>query len=50
MYEQFGRLMGSRAKEARRFLRHAWLLGISTSTIIAVVAGVWLYQIVDPFS
>jgi deoxycytidine triphosphate deaminase len=33
VYEQFGRLMGNRAQEARRFLRRAWWLGMSISTL-----------------
>ncbi len=48
LYEQFGRLMGSRAQEARRVLRRAWLFGISMSILVAVVAGVVVYLFAEP--
>jgi len=48
LYEQFGRLMGSRAQEARRVLRRAWLFGFSMSILVAVVAGVVVYLFAEP--
>ena len=49
VYEQYGRLMGSRSQEARRFLRRAWWSGILVSTFVAVLAGLWLYGLAEPY-
>lgn len=49
IYEQYGKLMGNGAQEVGRFLRRAWLLGISTSILIAALAGGGFYLLVNPY-
>jgi deoxycytidine triphosphate deaminase len=49
VYEQYGRIMGNRAQDARRFLRGAWWSGILVSTLVAVLAGLSLYRLTEPF-
>jgi deoxycytidine triphosphate deaminase len=49
VYEQYGRLMESRAQDARRFLRKAWWSGILVSILISSIAGFSLYGLAKPF-
>jgi deoxycytidine triphosphate deaminase len=48
VYEQYGQLMGERAKDAERFLRRSWLIGLIVSMSIAIGAGIELYNLADP--
>jgi deoxycytidine triphosphate deaminase len=49
VYEQYGRVMGNRAENARRFLRRAWLMGLGICMVVALAGGWGLYQLVEPF-
>ena len=48
VYEQYGKILGSRAAEGKRFLRKAWLAGISLSMLFAIAGGWAAYQAVYP--
>jgi deoxycytidine triphosphate deaminase len=48
VYELYGRIMGSRAREAMRFLRRAWWAGIATSTLLSLGGGYVVYVMIEP--
>jgi hypothetical protein len=48
VYELYGRIMGSRARDAMRFLRHAWWAGIAASLLFAIGGGYAVYSQIEP--
>jgi uncharacterized membrane protein (DUF485 family) len=48
VYELYGRIMGTRARDAMRFVRNAWWVGIITSVLFAIGGGYAVYSQVEP--
>lgn len=48
VYESYGRIMGSRARAAMRFLRRAWWAGIAASLLLAIGGGYAVYSRIEP--
>jgi hypothetical protein len=47
--EQYGRVLGGRARAAQRFLRRAWWIGLSITLALTFVASWGLYTSIAPF-
>jgi hypothetical protein len=48
VYEQYGRVMGERAKSAQRFLRRSWWVGMTVSMLVAIAGGWGMYLMAEP--